>query len=620
MRTTSSTGTDPGPKHSATGNHARSPHGQTTGRLIRIAGSAALAMALGTAAPCAQAALAQAVRGQSVLAQAASAESVRAQAASAESAQPTQQSPPVPQNSSTQQSLQTQADPRPQVASNTTQQAKQPGAGKPEAGKPETHMSRAQAKQLFAMVDELLHFASADTGLAIKTPVKRRLTTRAEVEHYLRKKFNEDQAEQRMERDEILLKKFGMLDRDFALRPFLLDLLTEQIEGYYDDVTRTVNLLDWVDADQQKPVMAHELTHALQDQHVGLEKWSDQTPSDVSTTGAADAEHLRKDEWDTAREAVTEGQAMAVMTDYILKPLGKSVTGDPEDVARMLEQSDTDNASSPVMARAPLLLAESMMFPYREGMSFEQDVWMEKGRDAAFAGALDQPPASSWEVINPLDYMARKPAPIPLLPDIHPLVDALYAPYDIGQIGQLDLKILSRILGGESASQTLTPAWDGGIYWAGQMKSAQSPAEKSSTRSLALFYLSAWKSEGAAREFVRLYGQSLGRKYSGVQAEPGLSSGLETSQIYSTAEGPVILTQRGKWVFVSESFPRELALRLTGLVLDAQGSGPVQVATTAAPAHTPTSELTHLMSSYGVLKCVVDHTMRSAAGLSAAKR
>ena len=93
-----------------------------------------------------------------------------------------------------------------------------------------------------------------------------------------------------------------------------------------------MNLLDWVDVDEQKPVLAHELTHALQDQHVDLEKWGDQTPSEVSTNYQDDLDHLAKDEMDTAREAVAEGQATAVMMDNILKPMGKSLVKDPEVV------------------------------------------------------------------------------------------------------------------------------------------------------------------------------------------------------------------------------------------------------------------------------------------------
>ena len=118
--------------------------------------------------------------------------------------------------------------------------------------------------------------------VANRKPVKCRHDPH-EVESYLQEKFKDDQDAKRLQRKEIVLKKFGLLDRDFNLKPFLLALLKEQIEAYYDSKTKTVNMLDWVSIDEQKPVLAHELTHALQDQHSDLEKWNDQTPSDVST-------------------------------------------------------------------------------------------------------------------------------------------------------------------------------------------------------------------------------------------------------------------------------------------------------------------------------------------------
>ncbi len=106
------------------------------------------------------------------------------------------------------------------------------------------------------------------------------------MESYLKEKFEEDEGAKRLQRGEIVLKKFGLLDRDFALKPFLLALLKEQIEAYYDSKTKTVNMLDWVDIEEQKPVLAHELTHALQDQHSDLEKWNDQTPTTSRSTPA----------------------------------------------------------------------------------------------------------------------------------------------------------------------------------------------------------------------------------------------------------------------------------------------------------------------------------------------
>ena len=484
-----------------------------------------------------------------------------------------------------------------------------------------------QARQLFALVDVLIKFSSDETGLPIKSSVKRQLTSRDAVEKYLEEKFNEDQGTKRLQRDEIVLKKFGLLDHDFELKPFLLALLKEQIEAYYDSKTKTVNMLDWVGPDDEQPVLAHELTHALQDQHSDLEKWDEQTPDDVSTDSAGDNDHLAKDEMDTARDSVAEGQATAVMWDCVLKPMGKSLIKDPE-VLELVKTQMSSTEDSPVMARAPLLLSESMLFPYREGLSFEQDVWMDQGQAAAFAGTLDRPPTSSWEILNPREYEKKHIPAIPLLPNIHPLTDSTYKPYDIGQVGELDVHILSELLGGDNAARDLTPAWNGGIYWAGQLRTATTPAAQADTASIGLFYLSIWKSDDSAQVFARIYSNSLGRKYSHVSQlssnkSPAADGSVE--QLFTTSEGPVLITTRGKMVFIAESFPLPLAHQLTALILDTQGGGPMHMADAPPDLRTPslapstqpssapdtprgalTSDLVHFFAEAGVMKSVVD--------------
>jgi hypothetical protein len=293
------------------------------------------------------------------------------------------------------------------------------------------------------------------------------------------------------------------------------------------------------------------------------------------------------------------------------------------------------------MARAPLLLSESMIFPYREGLSFEQDVWMDQGQGAAFAGALDRPPTSSWEIINPRVYERKQIPVVPLLPDIHPLTDPLYEPYDIGQMGQLDVHILTELFGGDNSARDLTPAWDGGLYWAGQLHSAKTPEEQASTKSLALFYLSIWKNADSAQTFAKLYADSLGRSYSNLKsvADDGKGpSAVDGSdeQVFSTSEGPIVITTRGKMVFVAESFPLPLARNLTRLIFDAQGTGVIRIAqlggavanpeSARAPsfpsfstervgnpkAYTPlTSDLVQFFANCGVMKAAVDAGLRA---------
>ena len=196
---------------------------------------------------------------------------------------------------------------------------------RPKTPAPETHITPEQAKELFASIPPILQFASEDTKLPIRHQVKPHLITRAEVEKYLLEKMKDDKDAKRMERSEIVLKKFGLIDADFHLQSFLVKLLDEQIAAYYDSKTKTVNLLDWIAPDTQKPVLAHELTHALQDQRVNLDKWQSQTSDELSHSFAEDRKHVATDEDDTAREAVLEGQAMAVFVDYSLAPAHRSL-------------------------------------------------------------------------------------------------------------------------------------------------------------------------------------------------------------------------------------------------------------------------------------------------------
>ena len=117
-----------------------------------------------------------------------------------------------------------------------TQTTPQPTS--PEA---EQKISPKEAEELFRSVDEILQFASKDTSLPIKQPVKRTLTSRDQVVAYITKHMSEDEDAQRLRRSELVLKKFGLLPRDFDLQTFLLALLREQVAGYYDPKTKTVN-------------------------------------------------------------------------------------------------------------------------------------------------------------------------------------------------------------------------------------------------------------------------------------------------------------------------------------------------------------------------------------------
>jgi len=104
---------------------------------------------------------------------------------------------------------------------------------------------------LFASIDDTLDWLSKDTGYPIKHKVTGELASRDQVAKYVDQKMSEDEDAKRLERSEIVLKKFGLLPREFDLHKFLVHLLQEQVAGYYDVKTKKMYLLDWLSADAQ---------------------------------------------------------------------------------------------------------------------------------------------------------------------------------------------------------------------------------------------------------------------------------------------------------------------------------------------------------------------------------
>jgi hypothetical protein len=249
-------------------------------------------------------------------------------------------------------------------------EASKPAAATKQQIQPESKISPQQADELFRDVDEILKFASQDTALPIEHQVKRRLTSRDEVVAFLEKSMAEDKDAKRLRRSELVLKKFGLVPRDFDLQSFLVNLLREQVAGYYDPKTETVNLLDWLDAEAQRPVLAHELTHALQDQSFGLEKWLKAGDTDIDEKKNLTYEDFENDEMSEARQAVVEGQAMAVLVDYMLAPTGQSLLASPQVAQALNEGMLVGTADSPQFRNAPVYMKEALTFPYRYGLEF----------------------------------------------------------------------------------------------------------------------------------------------------------------------------------------------------------------------------------------------------------
>jgi hypothetical protein len=441
------------------------------------------------------------------------------------------------------------------------EQAK-PATPKEQPPQDEVKITPRQAEELFHSVDEILQFDSKQSGLPIKKEIKRKLTSRDEVVSYLTKHLN-DEDTQRLRRSELVLKKFGLLPRDFNLETFLVALLREEIAGYYDPKTRTVNLLDWVPMEEQEPVMAHELTHALQDQSVGLEKWMKKGDKDLAEIKRdltpADIEN---DEMNDTREAVVEGQAQAVMLQYALAPVGRTLTDSPQLVEAMEEETLTGTSATKVFNEAPIFMKESLTFPYSYGMEFIVKLLQKGGKEQAFAAVLRNPPHTTRQIMQPETYLSGEKIEPLTVPDFkRDLKD--YQKFDIGAMGEFDVAVLIEQYAGKPLSKQLYPEWRGGYYYAAHPKS-------DTAAPLALLYVSRWSSPETAAEFAAIYAQSLQQRYKKAEEigdpapdKPGARNAgskddpkpavLNGRHAWSTEEGAVVIEEQGDMVFVSES-------------------------------------------------------------------
>ena len=470
--------------------------------------------------------------------------------------------------------------PPPPARSGPEQPQKEPqGRANPPAEK-EHKITPEEATDLFRWVDQILRFASQDTGLPIKHSVKKAMVSREEVETYIGDKFKDDVDRIRFERSELVLKKFGLLPRQFNLHDFLIKLLGEQVAGYYDEKKKIINLLDWVALDMQKPVMAHELTHALQDQSFDLDKMT-RKDEEIEKRGPEDPNALIKiDEQSTARTAIMEGQAMIVFADFVLNTMdgGDSCDGDtpcpipdkrsvvdfPKFVDLMLAQMDKEKGDS-LLDNAPLLLREELIFPYTRGMKFIAQLLIKGGKQLAFTKVIQRMPTTSREILQPEEYLAGHVVPPLLLPDFSFLKND-FEPFDAGAVGQLDVSILLKQYTEEAVADRLSPEWRGGSYYAVGRKGIK-PADPNSTAHVGLIYVSKWSSDQAAQEFAKIYASSLPERYKKVEHATASVAGRDK---YLTADGPVYIQQNGNLVIALESFDDGVAEKLIQAVLKQQ--------------------------------------------------
>jgi hypothetical protein len=451
---------------------------------------------------------------------------------------------------------------------------------KENATTPERKITDAEAQELFKSFDEILKFASEDTGLPIKHPVQHKIVGRDEVERFMLERMKDDPDAQRLERGELSLKKFGLIPKDMNLRTFLIALLKEQVAGFYDAKTKVMYLLDWVTPEAQKPVLAHELTHALQDQNYDLDKWGQVNEKKLSSY-----DEMVRDEQRGARQAVVEGQATVVLVDYLLKPFDKSVLTAPE-VVDALKKQMVSGGSTPLYSKAPLFLQQALIFPYDAGFDFERALLSAGGKVQAYAGALGNPPVDTAQILQPRTYIDQQQHPLPKIANLGDIVGKDFEKIDDGGFGEFDLQVLvnqwrpsssdaseqqSDVAAAAKATAAdkdlpLIHSWRGGYYLSFQKKNDKNAP-------IDLVMLLRFATPENAKMFETVYRAGLKQRYKSLR--------MKSPNLIETEEGPAVFGTDGEWFVATEGFDSARAAKLRDAMLTTAKQTPAGAAKVA---------------------------------------
>src|ERR1700730_15086990 len=297
-----------------------------------------------------------------------------------------------------------------------------------------------------AAADEVLAQMSEITGLKLRTPLKKSLRTRDQIRAYVIKEMDEDKNAAERYAGQRSAEAFGPLPKGFDLDSFMVDLLTEQIAGLYDPKSHEFYVADWIPIADQRMVMAHELTHALEDQHFQIEAWAKAARPN--------------DDGELARESVLEGSAMVAMVDYLLQGSGRSLKDLPDIDPAMLIGDMTE---TPTLKKAPSFLKDALLFPYLDGMTFSAAILKPSGWEG-LAGIFARPPASTQQIMHPALYTSGKvPSPVSL-PSMEKDLGADWSKLEENAMGEFGWKEVLKQFLGEPRAKTLSAAWDGDRY------------------------------------------------------------------------------------------------------------------------------------------------------------
>jgi len=265
-----------------------------------------------------------------------------------------------------------------------------------------TGAQQIDESQILKALDELIGTTAQLRGLEPKGPIQKGIKSRGEITGYMTRKVNEDHQSERILLEGKMLKKTGLLPERHDYKQLMINLLTEQVQGFYDPEERILFIASWIPMSDQEPVMVHEITHALQDQHFDLQaRFRANRKSD-------------NDDDLLAQQALFEGDATVTALQFTIASFKRHFSELPDLGFIMETQMESEMSQSPVLSATPRFLRETLVFPYGYGAAFLQEIWKQTPSWQAVNKIYSDPPVSSEQIMHPEKYYGTRDNPKPV--------------------------------------------------------------------------------------------------------------------------------------------------------------------------------------------------------------
>jgi hypothetical protein len=402
------------------------------------------------------------------------------------------------------------------IAACATTRSDGPGAVSPPPGR---NIPSAPTEATPAWQRRIQAEVSALRGLPFKGPVGYGVQSRTSFRAFVRAELDREMPSAKMSALSRSYARMGFLATGFNLRTALEEALTTQVAAYYDPRQKALRVVDGQRSAAEGPqrddeVVAHELEHALQDQHFDLQAFD---PEDST---------LDEDE-QMARKFVAEGEAMFVMLAWQMgsgagaaRRLGPmAVAGLRMSVAMLAAGDIVDmlagmrqggGAALPAEARAeiealvrlPPVIVSPLVDPYLKGALMVSEAWARGGWPAV-DDLFRHPPTSTEQALHPVEKLLdRRDPPIRMTaPARRPAGLAAATPLASEVLGELGWRIYFKTTA-QPAGEQAAAGWGGDRFWSFEVKGR--PVVLTATR---------WDTAADARQFFDAYGASLRQRF-----------------------------------------------------------------------------------------------------------